>query len=180
VSLPIFAGSLVVAGPLIDVIFGPGFERSADVLPWLMLAFVSVCFGYVGGYLTPIVQLQWWFAGFAAVGVVVNIALSLLLIPPHGAVGAAVATVITEFLVMILTLIAVFRRLEFRPRFGRVLRTALATIPMAFAAWLAADLGLLPALLVALPVYALALHLVRAVTPAEVRGLLRREAVSQD
>jgi O-antigen/teichoic acid export membrane protein len=179
VSLPIFAGSLVVGGPLMEAIFGGGFERSADVLPWLMLAFVSVCFGYVGGYLTPIVELQWWFAGFAAVGVVLNVALSLVLIPPHGAVGAAVATVITEFSVMTLTLIAVFRRLQFRPRFGRVVRTALATVPMALAAWWAADLGLLPALAVALPVYALALHLVRAITAAEVRGLLRREPVSQ-
>lgn len=178
VSLPIFAGSIVLAGPLIDAIFGGGFERSADVLPLLMLAFVSVCLGYVGGYMVPIVRLQWWFAGFATFGVVVNIVLNLLLIPPHGAVGAAVATVITEFGVMLLTVTAVFRRLEVRPRFGRVARTALATVPMAIAAWLASELGLVPALIAAAPVYLAALYLFRAVTPEEFRRLVRRKAMA--
>jgi O-antigen/teichoic acid export membrane protein len=171
VSFPIFVGSLVLADPLIEAIFGGGFERSADVLPWLMLAFISVCLGYVGGYLVPVVHLQWRFAGFAAAGVAINVALNLLLIPPHGAVGAAVATVITEFSVMIATLTAVFGRLRFRPRFGRMARTAVATLPMAVAARFASELGLVPALVVAVPVYAAGLYALRAITPAELRSL---------
>jgi len=175
VSLPIFVGSIAVAEPLMATIFGDGFERAADVLPILLFAFMWVALGYLSGYLIPVVHLQWWFAGLALAGVVVNIGLNLVLIPPHGAVGAAIATVFTEMLIAVAGTALVLRRLRARLSYGRSARAVLAAAVMGVAAFFAVKAGLLVALLVAPPVYLAGLVAFRVVTPAELRSRMRRE-----
>lgn len=177
VSVPIFVGSLVVSGSLIDVVFGEGFDRSAIVLPILMLAFVAVAIGYVPGYLVPLVELQWRFAALALGGAVANVALNFLLIPPYGAVGAAVSTVATEFAVTLLALLAVVRRLGTTLQLGRAVRTVLAALVMGGVTWIVAQIGLLPALLIAPPAYVLALLVLRVVSLAELRMRLARRPI---
>ena len=125
VALGVLGGTIALAQPIVDLLLGPGYERSATVLPILMLAFVFISMGYLSGYLTTIVGKQWRLAAIAAGGVVANVALNFALIPPFGAVGAAWATVVTELAVNGLALWTVFRVLEFRPSFNRAIRTAL-------------------------------------------------------
>ena len=169
VTLPIFVGSLAVAHPLMTAIFGPGFEPAGDVLPLLLLAFVWVGISYLPGYLIPIVGLQWRFAGLAFVGVVLSVGLNLLLVPPHGAMGAAIATLVTEMFIAVVATAAVVRRLETRLDYGRVARAVLAAALMGGAAWLAAKVGLVAALLVAPPVYLAALLAFRVISLSELR-----------
>ena len=135
----------------------------------LLLAFVWVGISYLPGYLIPVVGLQWWFAGLALVGVVLNVSLNLLLVPPHGAMGAAIATLITEMFIAVVGTAAVVRRLETRLNYGRVARAVLAAGVMGAAAWLAAKVGLVLALLVAPPVYLAALLGFRVVSVEELR-----------
>jgi O-antigen/teichoic acid export membrane protein len=178
VSLPIFVGSIAVAEPLMTAIFGDRFEPAAEVLPILLFAFVWVALGYLPGYLIPVVHLQWWFAGLALAGVAINIGLNLVLIPPHGAVGAAVATVLTEMFIAVVGTAFVLRRLRTSLSYGRSARAVLAAAVMGVAAFFAADAGLVVALLVAPPVYLGALIALRVLTIAEIRSRLAREASS--
>ena len=78
---------------------------------------------------------------------------------------------------MSLTMRAVLRRLEMTPRFGRLLRTLAAAAAMGAVTWLARAAGtpLFGLVLVAaaqLPGVAFAL---RALTPAQLRAVLRRK-----
>jgi O-antigen/teichoic acid export membrane protein len=172
--------AIALADPIVDTLLGPGYERTAGLLPILMLAFVFISLGYLSGYLAPIVGMQWRLAVFAAIGVVVNIGLNLALIPPYGAFGAAWATVATEAAVNFLALLVAFRALDFRPALSAPLRAVLAAAAMTGVAALLAPLGFVVALLVAVPVYVVALVLLGAIAPDEIRDLLlrRREPAS--
>lgn len=174
ISLPMLGGSIVAAGPLVDFLLGDGFERAAGLVPILMVAFVSICYGYLAGYLAAIVGLQWRYAAYAAVGAVANVALNLILIPPYGAYGAAWVTAVTEVTTMSLLLATVLRALQFRPSLARPLRAALAAAAMVVPMALAAPAGLLVTLLVGVGVYVLVLIAVRGVVPSELLALARK------
>ena len=173
IALGVLGVAIALSGPLIEFLLGTEFDRTAGLLPILMLAFVFVALGSLAGYLVPVVGLQWRFVAFAAIGVVMNIALNLILIPPYGAFGAAWATVATELAVNGLTLAAVFRALEFRPSVGRILRAAVAAAVMTGVVALAARLGLAVGVMVAPPTYAATLIVLRVIAPAEVRDVFK-------
>ena len=175
VALGVLGGTVALAQPIVDLLLGPSYERSATVLPILMLAFVFISMGYLSGYLTTIVGKQWRLAAIAAGGVVANVALNFALIPPFGAVGAAWATVVTELAVNGLALWTVFRVLEFRPSFNRAIRTLFAAGIMTAAVAAAAQIDLIAGLLVVGPVYLGALLGLKAITKAELRDLIGRE-----
>jgi O-antigen/teichoic acid export membrane protein len=174
ISLPVFGGSLVLSGALVAAIFGPEFARAAAVLPLLMAAFVSICLGFLAGYIAPVVGLQWRYALYAGVGVVANVGLNLLLIPRYGAVGSGWATVVTELTTMTLLLVTVLNALHYRPRAGRLVRTAAAAALMTGAVWVAAPAGLVVGLVTGVAAYGIALLALRVIVPAELRRLLAK------
>src|SRR5690606_19992099 len=88
--------------PVIDLVYGAGFEAAAPVLQALTL---SLLFSLVRGAYT-----LWWYARHGerrvnvvnAAAVCAQLLLSLWLIPTHGALGAALALAATEALAMLL------------------------------------------------------------------------------
>lgn len=171
ISLPALATTLVLSEPLVRLLFGPGFGRSAELLPILMLAFVGVCYGNLAGYLAPVFGLQWRIAVYAAAGAAANVGLNLLLIPRHGAFGSAWATVATEMLTMSLLLATELRLSGLRIGVGRIAGAVLAAAAMAAAMLLVRPLGLAPALAAGAIVYAALLVGLRVVPLAELRSL---------
>jgi PST family polysaccharide transporter len=85
----------LLAGPLIALIFGDAYAAAAPVLAIHVWAGLFVALGMAGGqYLVNegagrVVLLR------TAIGAAVNIALNLVWIPAHGAVGAAWATLVS-------------------------------------------------------------------------------------
>jgi O-antigen/teichoic acid export membrane protein len=171
ISLPGLAVALVLSGEIIAVFAGPGFDGAQTVLPILMAAFIPICLGNIAGFIAPVVGLRWRITAYAGVGAVANVALNLILIPSHGAVGAAWATLITEVVTMTLLFITCLHRLEFTPSLLRWLGTILAAALMAGAMLLVRPLGLVPALIVGGVVYAAALWILRVVTPQDIATL---------
>ena len=95
---------------LITCLYGPAYSASAVVLAVHVFANVPVALG--------VAQSQWivneghsTFALYRTqLGMISNVLLNLILIPTHGAVGAAVATVIGQIMAAILS------NLFFEPR----------------------------------------------------------------
>jgi O-antigen/teichoic acid export membrane protein len=172
-SLPILAFTIVAAKPIVVTLFGAQFAEASRALPILAGAFVSISSGYLVGSMVIVLGLQNRFIRYAAIGLVLNAGLNVLLIPPFGFVAAAWITLVTEFTVMLLSMRAVVRTLHMRPRLGRVLRTLLAATIMGVAAALAGrslPLGLVA--LVAALVYFPALLLTGALVPGDVKRVL--------
>lgn len=174
VALPILAGTIALSGPIVHLLYGSEFQRSAGLLPILMIAFVSICFGTLAGFLAPVLQLQWRFAIYASVGAAANVALNLVLIPRHGAYGSAWATVVTEVLTMALLLSTVLRALRMRISPWRLLRTLALAGLMTGTMILARPLGLVAAGAIGALLYVIGLFVLRIVDRDELLTLQRQ------
>ncbi len=179
-SLPILAFTIVGAHPIITLLFGRAFGSAASALPILAGAFVSISFGYLVGNMVVVLELQRRFIRFAALGVVINVALNVLLIPRYGFLAAAWITLLTEVTVMSLSMRMVLAELSMRPQFMRLLRTLMAAVAMGLATWLSRLAGLPLAGLVAVSIasYLPFLLLLRVVTVGELLAVLRRDSTS--
>jgi O-antigen/teichoic acid export membrane protein len=180
VALPVLAGTIALSGPIINLIYGPGFRNSAGLLPILMIAFVAICYGSLAGFLAPLLDLRWRFALFTTVGAVANVILNVVLIPKYGAHGSAWATVVTEVLTMSLMLFTGLRKLKLRLRLGKISRTVLLAGAMTGAMALSAPLGLLPAGVIGALLYVAGLVGLRIVDRTELDLLLRRPKAASE
>ncbi len=179
-SLPILAFTIVAAEPIVRLLFGVQFIAAAPAVPILAGAFVSISFGYLAGNMVVILELQGRFVRYAAIGLVVNATLNLLLIPRYGFLAAAWVTLVTEVTVMTLSMRAVLASLSMTPRFRRILRTLLAAAVMGLVTWIAKLAGVPLAGLIALAAvsYLPGLLLLGVIAPAEVRAVLRKDVAS--
>jgi O-antigen/teichoic acid export membrane protein len=176
-SLPVLAFTIVAAAPIVQLLFGSQFAQAAPALPILMGAFVSISFGYLAGNMVVILELQKKFFRYAAVGLLVNASLNLALIPHYGFLAAAWITLVTEVVVMSLTMRAVLHGLSMSPSYGRLLRTLVAAFAMVVPLWLAKSAGAPLYILVAVAAvsYPALLLALRVLTTSQLRAALRGE-----
>lgn len=175
-SLPILAFTIVAAHRLVLLLFGAQFIAAAPALPVLMGAFVAISFGYLTGGLVIILGLQRRFLLYAALGLIVNAVLNVVLIPPYGFQAAAWVTLVTELVVMSGITHEIMRTLSMSPSLRRISRAAAAAAAMGIVTWLAQSAGvpLLGLVAIAAALYPLGILVLRVVTPAEVRAILAR------
>jgi O-antigen/teichoic acid export membrane protein len=129
------------------------------------------------GNMVVILELQRRFAVYAAIGLVLNATLNVILIPPYGFLAAAWVTLLTEVTVMSLSARSVLKKLQMRPRVDRLVRTLLAAAAMGLGTWLARTVGVPLAGLAAIAalIYFPGLLMLRVLTVGEVRSVLRKE-----
>jgi O-antigen/teichoic acid export membrane protein len=176
ISLPILAGTIALSAQIVHLLYGSDFARAGGVLPILMIAFVSICFGSLAGFLAPIVKLQWRLALYSGVGAAANVALNIVLIPSYGAYGSAWATVATEILTMVLMLSTSLHRMRLRLSPWKLLRILALALAMTGVMVLARPLGLFPAGIIGVLFYGCGLLAVRVVNLDELRSLRAERA----
>ncbi|MBV9607205.1 MAG: flippase [Solirubrobacterales bacterium] len=122
VTLPFVAYVAVVGRPLMRLLFGEAFASAGPALSVLMAVFAISAFSYVAGDLVIVLRLQRRYIIYAAVGLAVNVALNLLLVPAYGFIAAAWVCLVTEGLVIGLALRAALKTIEHRLRLARMVR----------------------------------------------------------
>ena len=142
-TLPLAVGGAVLAGPLIDLLYGSEFEDSARALVLLSPAIALYPISYLAGYLLVSQDRQRILLPVYACVAVANVLLNLVLIPAFSLYGAAIITSISEAIVaVVLTMFAVrtVGRLDWlRMVGGPAVASLLAGIAMAV---LASDLAI--------------------------------------
>jgi O-antigen/teichoic acid export membrane protein len=96
VALPLAAGVALAAPALLRVVFGPAYEVAAPTLVWLSFAAAAAVPGTVATAALIAADRAGVTAGLAALALVANVGLDLVLVPVHGGEGAAVATLVAE------------------------------------------------------------------------------------
>lgn len=91
-ALPIAAGGIIVALPLIELLFGEQFLDGAAPLRILLLTLVADFSAVLLGHVLLAYDHQKNLVVYSAIGGVANISLNLLLIPRFGIIGCALAT----------------------------------------------------------------------------------------
>lgn len=112
---------LFVRTPLMTFLYVDGDSYSATILAWLMGSFIGVCGTYIyGTLLTANGRLMPMNRTFAA-SVLINVLLNWWLIPRQGAVGAAIATFITQTGVFLAQLWLAYKLLHLRTEWRSML-----------------------------------------------------------
>jgi O-antigen/teichoic acid export membrane protein len=125
VAAPMIVGGMILAGPLLNTLFGPEYVAGASAFRLLIL---SIGFIFIYGVIHNVLlvcdrmRIETWIMGSAAA---FNVGLNFILIPRYGLVGAAFATVLAEGLVVCLGLITI-HKIGVRMSFSLVLRPLLA------------------------------------------------------
>ncbi len=94
--LPVAAGGILLASPLMRLVFGTDFAEGSPALAVLLLTLPPLSMVYVLGVLEIAFRLERKSVWILAANCLVNIGLNLWLIPKYDLLGAALATVITE------------------------------------------------------------------------------------
>jgi O-antigen/teichoic acid export membrane protein len=100
-AIPLAVSVYFFATPIMSSLYVDGGAYSGSILQWLLLTFIPMSGGYVyGTLLTANANLKPMNIVFA-ISIMVNITLNWVLIPQQGAMGAALATFITQSLVFV-------------------------------------------------------------------------------
>jgi O-antigen/teichoic acid export membrane protein len=178
IGLGALAFAIPCGGDALALLFGDEFRAAGPSLAILMGVFLLICVNYLNGSVVLMLDLQKRVLAYSAVGLVVNITLNFLLIPPYGYVAAAWATLVTEVVVVVLTGRATIAAMGWRPDLPVILRAAVAAaITCVVLTVLAAADTPIGLLLVLTPLlYGGLLVLLRGVRLAETIAIVRRGA----
>lgn len=188
IALPLVAGTFLLATPIIGFIAGGEFQttttinnifghpaNSAMVLQILIFAtgiiFISQIFTNTAVAIGKQRELVWPYVLFAGVNILIN----LLLIPRLSYIGASIATVITEFLVLITIWQIVKKHLpKIHIKFNIVWRVVFATLVMALFIYYFAYLNLFVIIAAAIIIYFVVLYLVGGYNKDMIKMLIKR------
>lgn len=101
-AVALTTGGILLAHPLIQLTLGADFAPATSIFSVAMLGNVFVFLGVVGSRFLILENLEHLLFVRTLLGVACNILLNYVLIQRYGAVGAAIATVISSFVVTIL------------------------------------------------------------------------------
>lgn len=104
VGFPMAAGLSVLITFVIPWFFGPGYDQVAEIVYILSIQVVIIGFTTVFGMILVNIQKQKQHAISVTIGVLLNILLNAVLIPSFFSKGAAVASVVAEFLIFLIEL----------------------------------------------------------------------------
>lgn len=127
-AVPAGVGVALVAPRLIDVLYGPGFEASAQILRLLALALTCSILKSVFEVFLMASEQQRARVRMQVIAAVINAMALIALIPLVGVVGAAVATTLSEALLAALLGAQLIRRLGWPRLGGRLTAVAVGTL----------------------------------------------------
>lgn len=99
IALPLIFGGIIVAGPLINVIFGSAYAGAVATFQILLLTLLFVFPGTIFAEVLLAENKQRIFIFTGITGAILNVGLNFTLIPSYGIVGSAIATVIAQAVV---------------------------------------------------------------------------------
>lgn len=174
IIVPIVVGAFFLAPDIIRLVSGEGFQESVLVLRILIFALGCIFFGHfftmllvVGNAQKKLMQGLLFVAAF-------NIGLNVLFITRYSYVGAAVASVATELLVVLLTGLLVRRYIRYVPSFMSIGRILFSGILMGVTLFFSESLSFLLSGIAGVSVYIFGLWFTRAVAVDEVMSLFVR------
>ena len=160
-ALPLIAGVSILAAPVIDLIYGPGYEKAASALRILALttALSSLNIFLTGLFWATNYQKRMFI--FQAIALAMNIGLNLILIPDYGHIGAAWASVATEGIMFLLSFYVAVTKITRIAESLFILKGLGATAVMAAFLLMAPPIHLLASIVLSMVIYFGSLFLLR-------------------
>jgi O-antigen/teichoic acid export membrane protein len=172
-GLPICVLTAMTAGPIIRILFGPGFSQAAPVLTVLALVLPLMYLNVMLNQVVVAAKRQsvwtWIMAGATVVNPLFNIAL-IPLFQSHfgnGAIGAAIALGLTELLIVAVGFVVAGRQVLTAASTFRWLRTAMAGGAMWAVMYATRPFGFVASALVGVLVFMALVPVLRLASPED-------------
>ncbi len=176
-SMPIFIGTEVLAEEIINLIAGPDFVASANILRIVILSLVFIFFGQLFNSILISAKLQKKLLWGLLIAAIFNVSLNFLFIPKYSYFATAYISVFTELLVIIIGGVLIHRNLKFFPKFESLPAVLLSGLVLfAFLELTSNSLPFLVVVMLSPVVYFTATILFRAITKEEIMLLLKKDS----
>jgi O-antigen/teichoic acid export membrane protein len=175
ITVPIFVGTVFLAGGIIRLIGGSGFAESVRVLQLLAAAMVFIFFG---NFFTNVIiagSLQKKLMGILLFCAVFNVSLNLFLIPRFSYLGAAATSSLTELFVVLLSGFIAWKNLKYFPSLEKIFPILISGLGMAFVFFFLRSLPFFFLAALGTLAYILLLWIFRVVSLEEVKSLISKK-----
>ncbi len=141
--LPAGVGTTILAPKIIPLFFGEGFEPAILVLQILIWVVVLISLSRVATYCLVAIDKQKITIYIFGIGLVINIILNLILIPKFSYIGAAIAIITAEFIILLLALFFIVQNLKVNPFPAQVFKVIMAALLMGLLTWFLKDFNII-------------------------------------
>ncbi|MGZ7048903.1 MAG: oligosaccharide flippase family protein [Methanobacterium sp.] len=128
--LPLCVGIALFSQPLITRLFGPEFSPGWPVLSILVIGMTFYSLFMVSSSISQGVGRPRVPMYVLIIGTIINIGLNYLLVPLYGIVGAAIATTLAAFIIMVLVLWQTFKITQVKLPFPEFVKIGIASLIM--------------------------------------------------
>lgn len=187
-ALPIMVGVFMLASPIIAFVAGDQFLTSSTIgdflghyansaltLQVLIFATGIIFFSNIFNSTAVAIHKQKKLVWPNVIFALANVVLNLFLIPKYSYIGASIATVITEFLVLLIIWQIVYKYLpKLKINFKIFAKAFLATLVMGIIIYLMRDINMFAIIPVAILVYFLALYLFGGYDKNTIKMILKK------
>ncbi len=173
IGLPLGIGGTILAKPIMRLLYGEGFDNGIIAFQILIWSVVIICLRctYEQSFLACDKEKRYMFGVMS--GALTNIGLNLILIPLFGLKGAAVATVISEF-VFSLYLFFYFQIVNRVKIISYCLKPFIAAILMGFIVYYVRNLNLFLSIFIGIISYFIFILLLKGITFKEISELKKQ------
>ncbi|MCA9365075.1 MAG: flippase [Candidatus Moranbacteria bacterium] len=179
-TIPLMIGTLFLAEDIITIIGGPDFVASANALRILILALGAIFFGHFFNYVLLAANLQKRLMIALGCIAVFNITTNLLVIPTYSYMGAAVTSLITETLVVIVTVVIVIKKIGYTPKIEKFGAMVFSSICMAGVLFLLQKAPFLVAGGASALTYFIALWATKTISKEEIQSIIAKKPTSTE
>jgi len=172
-AVPIAIGTTVLADKIIFLIWGSDFLEAAPALQILVWRAALLFLTTTTCWCLYTINKQKIPMYIYTVGLIINVAINLILIPKFSYVGVAIAGVITESIIAALLFFFVFQNLKVSPFQPQMLKIITASLLMGAVAWFIRDFNVIFVVLVSMIFYSAILFIWGAVDYKELKQLIR-------
>jgi O-antigen/teichoic acid export membrane protein len=173
-ALPIVIGTIFLTTHIIAIVSGSGFDESVPVLKFLIFSLFFIFFGNYFNMILIVGNLQKKLMKALFFVAIFNVGINILLIREYSYLGAAFTSMMTEFLVVMVTGMIAYRNLQYRPSFRNIHRVLLSGVVMGIVLYGTASLPFLVTGLSGVISYIVSLWVFHAVTREELMILFSK------
>jgi O-antigen/teichoic acid export membrane protein len=173
ITIPMVVGTMFIAKPLMILIAGADFATSGIILQILIVAtaiiFINTIYGYTIVFIDKQKKMIPVYVGVA----IFSVAGYLLTIPTYGFYGAAIFTVISEFIILISNFIISTKVIKFIPSFKIIMKIFGASLVMAGLLYLLSGQNVILQLILASGIYLISLYFFKGIDKMLIKDILR-------
>lgn len=140
-SLPVGVGTVILSAPLTRLLFGEAFDPAGPVLAVFGIVVMVMFLTILLGQFAVATGRERFYFGLLGLATIATVPLDLVLVPwtdrsfDNGAIGGALAYVVTEATILVVAVAVLAPHLAGRPTLHRLGRCAAGTVVMAAAVW---------------------------------------------